>query len=98
MFPDRIEKVIYQHPAVSLCCVVGVPDKTRMHYPKVFIVPKVGTFASEALTAEILQLCKEKLPEYMVPDEVEYRHDLPRTSRGKVDYRALERIAEAETK
>ena len=46
------------------------------------------------MTQEIIAHCKNKLPEYMVPDTVEYRTDLPRTERGKVDYRALEKEAE----
>ena len=37
--------------------------------------------------------CNEALPEYMIPDEIIFREDLPRTDRGKVDYRALEREA-----
>ncbi len=26
----------------------------------------------------------------MIPDEIEFRDELPRTPRGKIDYRALE--------
>ena len=42
MFPDRIEKVLYTHPAVELCCVVGVSDPVRINYPKAYIVLKAG--------------------------------------------------------
>lgn len=90
MFPDRIEKALYAHPAVELCCVVGVPDAVRIHYPKAFIVLKSGTEPGEKLTDELIAFCKANLPEYMVPTVIEYRTDLPRTARGKVDYRALE--------
>ena len=94
MFPDRIEKAVLEHPAVSLCCVIGVADEKRIHYPKAVIVLNSGYEKSDVTTAEILALCKEKLPDYMVPEIIEYRDDLPRTSRGKVDYRALEQEAE----
>ncbi len=94
MFPDRMEKAVLEHPAVSLCCVIGVADEKRIHYPKAVIVLNSGFEKSDATTAEILALCKEKLPDYMVPEIIEYRDDLPRTSRGKVDYRALEQEAE----
>jgi len=43
-----------------------------------------------------MKLCEDNLPKYMIPEEIIYRTDLPRTARGKVDYRALEK--EAETK
>ena len=89
MFPDRIEKVIYKHQAVELCCVVGVADKERINYPKAFVVTKDKT-TIENIKGEIVELCRRNLPEYMVPVEIEFRTDLPRTSRGKVDYRALE--------
>ena len=94
MFPDRIEKSVLEHPAVGLCCVIGVADEKRIHYPKAVIVLNSGYEKSDATTAEILAVCKEKLPDYMVPEIIEYRDDLPRTSRGKVDYRALEQQAE----
>ncbi len=93
MFPDRIEKVILQHPDVDLCCVVGVPDQARIHYAKAVVVLRDSRLGSEELTASILALCKEQLPGYMVPEEVTYLPDLPRTERGKVDYRALEQEA-----
>ena len=93
IFPDRIEKVIYQHPDVELCCAIGIPDEARVNYPKVFVVPKKGVLGTGMLSEELLQLCKEQLPDYMVPDEIEYRSDLPRTPRGKIDYRALEEMS-----
>lgn len=93
IFPDRIEKVLYEHPAVDLCCVVGIADKQRINYPKAFIILKKGIEESEETTTSIIKFCKSKLPGYMVPDEVEYRNELPRTSRGKIDYKALEKEA-----
>lgn len=93
MFPDRIEKAILEHPSVKLCCVIGVEDEKRIHYPKAIIVLNCGYEKCDATTAEILAACKENLPNYMVPEMIEYRDDLPRTSRGKVDYRALEQEA-----
>jgi len=94
MFPDRIERAVLQHPAVGLCCVIGVEDKARIHYAKAVVVLNEGFEESDELTQEIIRNCKAALPEYMVPEIVEYRTDLPRTERGKVDYRALEREAE----
>lgn len=91
IFPDRIEKVLAQHPAINLCCAVGIKDDIRIHYPKAYVVLNNGHTASENLTKEIRTFCKNKLPGYMIPDEIEYLSDLPRTSRGKIDYRTLEK-------
>ena len=89
MFPDRIEKVIYAHPAVELCCVIGVPDKERINYPRAYIVTKKKT-DRDIVKNEILNRCKQNLPSYMIPEEVVFVDDMPRTPRGKIDYRALE--------
>ena len=90
MFPARIEKAILQHPAVNICCVRGVADEIRINYPKAFVVLNDNRVEQEEITKEIMELCLSNLPKYMLPEEIEYRIELPRTARGKVDYRALE--------
>ena len=90
MFPDRIEKVINSHPAVKICCVIGVPDTKRIHYPKAFLELNESIQFTEKLKDEIRAFCRDKLPTYQIPDEIEVVDALPRTERGKVDYRALE--------
>ncbi len=94
IFPDRIEKVISQHDAVDICCIIGVPDETRINYPIAYVVLKESNLEKdEQITNEILESCKKQLPGYMVPEKIIYKDDLPRTNRGKIDYRALESIA-----
>ena len=73
--------------------MVGVPDAQRIHYPKAYIVLKAGTEPDEKLTNELISACKTALPDYMVPEAIEYRTGFPRTERGKIDYRALEKEA-----
>ncbi len=91
LFPDRIEKAVSATESVELCCVVGVPDENRINYPKAFVVLKQGISGSDTIKQSIINTCKTLLPNYMVPEEIEFRSDLPRTPREKVDYRALER-------
>ena len=90
IFPERIEKVVMQHPKVELCCTIGVADEYRVNIPKSFIVLNETRSDMEKIKSEIVSLCNEKLPEYMVPEEIEIIESVPRTPRGKVDYRALE--------
>ena len=94
LFPDRIEKAVNKHPDVSLCCVISVPDEVRVNYPKAFVELKPGVTGSAQLSEDIKKHCSSLLPDYMVPEEVEFIDELPRTSRGKVDFRALERLQE----
>lgn len=95
LFPDRIEKTVSKHGAVAVCCAIGVPDEIRINCPVVFVVCKADAGNQEQITEEILALCRKELPDYMVPEAVIYRDDLPRTPRGKIDYRALENMLES---
>lgn len=91
IFPDRIEKVLMEHPAVALCCVIGIPDSERMNYPRAYVILNEDYHDTPELTNTLMKYCQDKLPEYMIPEEIVYRNEFPRTSRGKVDYRELER-------
>ena len=53
LFPDRIERVLSEHPAVQLCCVVGVPDPIRINYPKAVVELLPSEKPSENLEKEI---------------------------------------------
>ena len=90
VFPDRIEKAIYAEGSVELCCAVGIPDEIRINYPRAIIVLKKDFGKSEETKQRSLDISKSSLPDYIVPDEIEIRDELPRTARGKVDYRVLE--------
>ena len=41
---------------------------------------------------ELIELCKDKLPEYSQPEDFIFEEDLPLTSVGKVDYKQVEKI------
>ncbi len=98
LFPDRIEKTISKHEDVALCCVIGIADDERINYPVAFVVLKSSAQNKEQVKKEILALCREELPNYMVPEAVTYLDDLPRTPRGKIDYRILEAQANSITR
>jgi acyl-coenzyme A synthetase/AMP-(fatty) acid ligase len=79
-----VESALYAHPSVIECAVVAVPDDLVTNRLKAFV-----TTSGELSKAELVAFCKERIPEYMVPDAFEFRETLPRTSTGKVNRRAL---------
>lgn len=84
----EIETRLAAHPAVDEAVVVAVPDEEVTHRLHAVVAARPGT----AVTADQLrQHCAETLPRYMVPETVEFRPQLPRTSSGKVDRQALTR-------
>ena len=48
----------------------------------------------KSLKESILQTCQQHLPAYMTPHKVVFLPQLPKTERGKTDYRALEHVQE----
>jgi long-chain acyl-CoA synthetase len=87
VYPRELEDVIYEHPAVKLCAVVGKPDPMVGEIPKAFLVLKEGAKATEM---EIMEFVKDKVAPYKVVREVEFRKDLPISSAGKVLRRVLQ--------
>lgn len=81
VYPREVEDVLYEHPAVKLCAVVGKPDPIAGEVPKAFIVRKDGVNATEE---EIIEFIEEKVASYKKVREVEFRASLPMTSVGKV--------------
>ena len=84
----EVQAALYRHPAIREAAVLPVPDEllgTRLR-------AVVAAGGEGKLTREdVLDHCRQWLPEYMVPDIVEFREELPRTSTGKVDRAGLAR-------
>jgi len=78
--------VLYGHPAVRLCAVVGKPDSAVGEVPKAYIVLKDG---AQATAEEIMRFVEEKVASYKRIREVEFRKELPISSAGKVLKRTL---------
>jgi long-chain acyl-CoA synthetase len=87
VYPREIEDVIYEHPAVKLCAVVGKPDPVASEIPKAFIVLKEGKTATPE---EIKEFVNSKVAPYKAIREVEFRTELPMTLVGKVLRRVLQ--------
>jgi long-chain acyl-CoA synthetase len=87
VYPRELEDVLYEHPAVKLCAVVGKPDQLTGEVPKAFIVLKEGTVVS---AEEIMSSVNNKVSPYKAIHEVEFRKELPISSAGKVLRRLLQ--------
>lgn len=82
----EIETRLHAHPGVDEAVVVAVPDEEITNRLMAVVVARPGA----SVTAdELKQHCAGTLPRYMVPESVEFRAQLPRTSSGKVDRQAL---------
>jgi len=82
----EIEAVLHRHPALDEAVVIAVPDEEVTNRLKAVVVRKSGAAVD---AAGLKRHCAESLPRYMVPEIIEFRSQLPRTSSGKVDRRTL---------
>jgi acyl-coenzyme A synthetase/AMP-(fatty) acid ligase len=79
-----IEAALHEHPSVVECAVVPIPDEVVTNRIKAFVVAR-----GEVGDDELVNFVCERLPRYMAPELFEFRDELPRSSTGKVDRRAL---------
>lgn len=78
----EVENVIYQHPAVISCAVIGIPHPQWGESVHAVIVHQKGITLSEQ---EIIVFCKKQLGGYKSPRSVEFRTDpLPLSGTGKI--------------
>ena len=86
IYPAEVERVIYEHPAVAECAVIGVPDERWGEAVKALVKVRTGHQVEEE---EIIQFCKKSMASYKKPKSVEFVSDLPRNPQGKILKRVL---------
>ena len=81
VYPSEVEQVIWSHPSVLDCAVIGVPDEKWGEAVKAVIELKPGAAAEPE---EIIALCKDRLGSVKAPKSVDFVATLPRSPVGKV--------------
>lgn len=85
VYPNEIENVLYTHPDVIECAVVGVKDEKSGEAVKAFIVSS----NKDVQEADVRDFCRKELTAYKVPKFVEFRDELPKSNVGKILRREL---------
>lgn len=86
VYPNEVESVLAEHPAVLEAGCIGVPDEHSGQAVKAVVVTREGMSVS---AEELREFCRQRLTRYKVPRYVEFRPSLPKTNVGKVLRRAL---------
>jgi acyl-CoA synthetase (AMP-forming)/AMP-acid ligase II len=81
----EVEATLYRHSAIREAAVLPVPDELLGSRLRAVITAD----GSDLTREDVLEHCRRWLPGYMVPDIIELRETLPRTSTGKVDRAGL---------
>ncbi|GLY80018.1 acyl-CoA synthetase [Actinoallomurus iriomotensis] len=81
IYPAEIENLLYEHPAVGDCAVIGVRDESWGEVPRAVVV-----LASDATASaeDILASLEGRLARYKIPKSLVLTDALPRTGAGKL--------------
>ncbi|WP_068672159.1 class I adenylate-forming enzyme family protein [Oceanobacillus sp. Castelsardo] len=88
VYSVEVERVINQHPAVSMSACIGIPHSDWGEAVCVFVVLREGDTCSKE---ELIQFCKERTSAYMIPKEIYFETSLPLTTVGKIDKKKLKK-------
>lgn len=84
--PKEIEDVIYQLEGIDEAAVYGVADEILGQAIKLTVTLKEG---SDLTRESIGEYCSKYLEKFMLPKHIEIKSELPKTSNGKINKRAL---------
>jgi acetyl-CoA synthetase len=87
--PAEVESAAVSHPAVREAAAIGVPDEIKGETMTVFVVLKGGNEPDEDLREEIRQAVGRQLGKALLPGEVRFCTDLPRTRNAKILRRVI---------
>jgi fatty-acyl-CoA synthase len=81
IYPAEVEDVLFRHPSVADCAVIGVPDDRWGEVGRAVIVPHEGVTVD---AAGVLAFLDGKIARYKIPKSVVVTDALPRTASGKI--------------
>ena len=96
IYPAKIENVIRSIPDIKDCCVVGIQDREHPQgeLPLAYIeVQNTSSIVPNDLRDVVMDACQRGLPEYSQPVDIRICCNFPITNVGKIDFRALQKMA-----
>ena len=89
IYPAEVDAVLLDHPAVADVASIGVPHDEWGEQVKAVVELRAGFAAGDALAADIITFCRERLAHYKCPRSVDFVAELPRQDNGKIYKRLL---------
>jgi len=77
----EVEYILYEHPAVLECAIIGVPDEKWGEAVKAVVVKKPGKDVAEE---DLIEFVKSRMAHYKAPKSVDFVSEIPKTGSGKI--------------
>jgi long-chain acyl-CoA synthetase len=87
VYPAEVEEILYSHPAILECAVLGISDERLGEEVAAVLVPQQGQSVD---LAELRTWLGERLAAYKVPRIYQFRDALPKGTTGKILKRAID--------
>ena len=84
IYPAEVEAVLFGHPAVADCAVIGIPDAEWGEQVKAIVEPR-----APVTEQELIDFCRANLAHDKCPKSVDLVEKLPRDDSGKLRKRDL---------
>lgn len=81
VYSQEVEEVLYEHPSIQECAVIGLPDKEWGERVIACIIKKTDAIFNEK---DINVFMKERLSRFKIPKEYRVMEDFPRSPAGKI--------------
>ncbi|MEJ2641565.1 MAG: long-chain-fatty-acid--CoA ligase [Desulfosarcinaceae bacterium] len=81
VYPTEVEEVLYTHPAVEECAVVGMPHKEYGEAVSALVKKKQGVECSDA---DLIAYCKKQMASYKAPKKILFVEEFPKSPAGKI--------------
>ncbi|HEY4601490.1 MAG TPA: fatty acid--CoA ligase family protein [Cerasibacillus sp.] len=86
VYPREVEEVLYKHPDIIECAIIGIPDVELGEAVSAHIVLKKD---SDLDIQGIIDFCSQHLVKYKVPTDINFTDELPKNTTGKILRRSL---------
>ncbi len=85
-YPREVEEILYTHPAVLQCAVIGIPDERLGESNCLCVVPHAGCNPS---LQDFVDFLRDRVAVYKLPERLELVAELPMTPTGKIQRHVL---------
>lgn len=89
VYPAEIEAVLLAHSYVNEAGVTGQQNDMWGHVPVAFVTLAINTMEAEAVEAELLHFCGQRLAKFKTPARIYILQELPRNATNKLLRRKL---------